>query len=126
MVGNVGGLERGLYRYLVREHALEPLGTGDARAELAAAALGQAWIAEGAVSLVFSAVYERTTGRYGTRGEQYVHMEAGHASQNVYLQAAALGLGTVAVGAFHDGRVKALCNMSSDEAPLYIMPVGRR
>lgn len=124
-VGNVGGLENGLYRYLVREHALERLGTGDIRAELAAAALGQSWIAKGALTLVFSALYDRTTGRYGARGEQYVHLEAGHASQNVYLQAAALGLGTVAVGAFDDRQVGAICGMGRQEVPLYIMPVGR-
>ena len=124
-VGNVGGLQSGLYRYLVREHALVRLGVGDIRAELAAAALGQTWVAAGALSLVISAVYHRTTGRYGSRGERYVHMEAGHASQNVYLQAAALGLGTVAVGAFDDDQVTAVCGMVEDEVPLYIMPIGR-
>ena len=126
LVGQVGGLESGLFKYLVHEHALERWRTGDRRAALARAALSQAWVEQGALSLVFSAVRARTTGRYGSRGEQYVHMEAGHASQNVYLQAAALGLGTVAVGAFDDAQVKAICGMGRDEVPLYIMPVGRR
>ena len=64
--------------------------------------LGQSWVKNGAVDIVFTAIYERTTRRYGDRGIRYVHMEVGHAAQNIYLQAVALGLGTVVIGAFHD------------------------
>lgn len=53
-------------------------------------------------------------------------MEAGHASQNVYLQAESLGLGTVAIGALSDGDVRQIMGMMDDERPLYIMPVGRK
>jgi nitroreductase len=53
-------------------------------------------------------------------------MEAGHAAQNVYLQAVALDLGTVVIGAFIDDRVKELVNAGEQEKPLYIMPVGRK
>ena len=98
----------------------------DLRAELASAALGQGWVKEGAVNIVFTAIYERTTRRYGDRGIRYVHMEVGHAAQNVYLQAVALGLGTVTVGAFHDDQVGEILNLPANEQPLYIMPVGRR
>ena len=54
-----------------------------------------------------------------------MHMEVGHAVQNVYLQAVSLNLGTVVVGAFSDGEVKRIINMPEEEQPLYIMPVGR-
>ena len=101
-----------------------PLVEDDQREALAAAALGQSCVRRGAVSLVFTAVYERTTGRYGQRGRQYVHMEAGHAAQNVHLQAVSLGLGTVVVGAFDDGAVGAILGLARDKVPLYIMPVG--
>jgi SagB-type dehydrogenase family enzyme len=70
-------------------------------------------------------VYERTTGKYGERGIRYAHLEAGHAAQNVYLQAEALGLGTVVVGAFMDSWVKRVLQMKDDERPLSIMPVGK-
>ncbi|MEN4007519.1 MAG: SagB/ThcOx family dehydrogenase [Methanobacteriaceae archaeon] len=125
VIGNVEGIAEGVYRYIPHEHELVKVRGGDIRDELAVAALGQAWVREGAISIVFSAVYERTTERYGDRGIRYVHMEVGHAGQNVHLQAVSLNLGTVVVGAFHDEDVKRILNMPDNERPLYIMPVGR-
>lgn len=126
VAGNVESLPPGVYRYSPRQHALAHLAEGDRRNALAGAALGQGAVREGAAVLVFAAIYARTTGKYGERGIRYVHMEAGHASQNVYLQAVALGLGTVTIGAFYDDRVKNVVGMADDEQPLYLMPVGRR
>ena len=74
--------------------------------------------------IVFTAVFGRTTGKYGKRGVRYVYMDAGFAGENVYLQAATLGLGTVAVGAFDDDGVKKA--LSIGEEPLLIMPVGKK
>jgi SagB-type dehydrogenase family enzyme len=125
-VGDVKGLEKGVYKYKLREHELEKVLDGDKRMELAIASLGQPWVKEGAIDLVFTAIYERTTGRYGKRGIRYVHMEVGHVGQNVYLQAEALDLATVVIGAFFDGQVKSILNLPENEHPLYIMPVGRR
>ncbi|MBN1402573.1 MAG: SagB/ThcOx family dehydrogenase [Anaerolineae bacterium] len=124
LAGEVDGLEPGLYRYLPAQHGLVPGRSGDLRDDLASAALGQAWVRRAPACLVFAAAFERTTARYGHRGRQYVHMEAGHAAQNVYLQAAALGLGTVAVGAFEDSQVQALLDLPADQELLYLMPVG--
>ncbi len=72
-----------------------------------------------------AAVYQRTTKKYGRRGIRYVHMEAGHAAQNLCLQAVALGLGGVTVGAFDDQQVKEILGLPSDHHPLYLIPVGR-
>lgn len=123
-VSNVNGLDAGVYRYEPPSHALTRHRTTSDTAALTEAALGQTWVGDGAAVLVFAAVYERTTQKYGARGRQYVHMEAGHASQNVYLQAAALELGTVAVGAFDDAAVRRAAGLTDDEVPLYLMPVG--
>jgi SagB-type dehydrogenase family enzyme len=125
VLGDATGLRAGVYHYDPQEHALTPLIAGDVRPELAGASLGQSCVAEGAATLVFAAEYARTTGRYGQRGEQYVHMEVGHAAQNVYLQAASLGLGTVVVGAFEPEGVSALLELPEAFVPLYLMPVGR-
>lgn len=124
IIDNVDELDQGLYKYKVRGHQLRKLKKGEINRDLAGAALGQACIKQAAMLVVFSAVYERTTGKYSDRGERYVHMEAGHAAQNVYLQAESLELGTVVVGAFNDDKVEKLLNMPENETALYILPVG--
>ena len=126
MVGDVENLAQGAYRYVPEHHQVIKVIDGDMRKELAVAALGQEWVKEGAVNIIFTSIYERTTQKYGERGIRYVHMEVGHAAQNVYLQAVALGLGTVVIGAFFDDSVRELLNLPGNEQPLYIMPVGRK
>lgn len=126
VAGDVKGLAAGLYRYEPGRHELLSLRKGDIRNDLCAAALGQPSVRKAALVLVLSGVYERTTVKYGERGIRYVHMEAGHAAQNVYLQAEALHLGTVSIGAFSDREVKALLKMTGKETPLYIMPIGKK
>jgi len=125
VAGTVEAVSAGVYRYDPAENKLMEVRDGDIRAELASAALGQRFIEEAAISIVLSAVYERTTNRYGDRGIRYVHMEAGHAAQNLYLQAVALDLGMVVVGAFHDDQVGNILRLPGEERPLYIIPVGR-
>jgi SagB-type dehydrogenase family enzyme len=125
VTGEVSSLTPGVYRYAPNQHALAMIGEGDRRAALSTAPLGQSWIADAAAVLVLAAVYRRTTGKYGPRGERYVHIETGHAAQNVYLQALALGLGTTEVGAFDDHAMKTALGLSDDQDPLAIMPIGR-
>ncbi|MCX7626758.1 MAG: SagB/ThcOx family dehydrogenase [Candidatus Sumerlaeaceae bacterium] len=124
VVGNVQGLSSGVYRYYPAEHSIRLHSTGDRRSQLAVACLSQSWVREAPASLVITAVYERTTNRYGKRGLQYVHMEVGHAAQNVYLQATAIGLGTVIVGAFNDSAVAECLALPTQEVPLAVLPVG--
>ncbi|MHC1564108.1 MAG: SagB/ThcOx family dehydrogenase [Candidatus Hecatellaceae archaeon] len=125
--GGVKGLQAGVYHYKPENHSISMVKPGDFHRELCSAALGQEWVGRAAVNLVVCAVYERTAERYGERGKtRYVHMEAGHAGENVYLQAEALGLATVAVGAFHDEQVSAVLSLPENHKPLYIYPVGRK
>ena len=126
VVGNVEKLAIGVYKYKPERHELTRVKEGDLRGELAVAALGQSFVKEGAIVIVIAAVYERTTKKYGDRGVRYVHMEAGHAAQNIYLQAAALDLGMVTVGAFNDNNVKDILGMAKDEVPLYVIPLGKK
>jgi SagB-type dehydrogenase family enzyme len=135
--GNVNGLQPGVYKYRPGDHALIKTADGDRRADLSRAAGGQQSVKDGAIMIIISGVCERTTGKYKEplrdertgsdylSGIKYVHMEAGHASQNVYLQATSLGLGTVAVGALSEDEVRRIAGMRDDERPLYVMPVGR-
>jgi len=126
VVGEVEGLSTGIYRYDPNEHQLIRTKDGDERTKLASAALRQACVKEGSVVFVFTAVYERTTVKYGDRGIRYVHIEAGHAAQNLLLQATAMNLGAVPIGAFQDEQVANLLDLAEEEQPLYIIPVGRQ
>ena len=124
IVGNVEGLRAGVYRYVSEEHKLVMVVYGDVRDELANAALGQRMVRDAPATVFYSAVFYRTTRRYGERGIRYVYIELGHSAQNVYLQAEALGLGTGAIGAFVDDRVREVLNLPDNEEPLYLMPIG--
>lgn len=123
--GEVKNITKGVYKYQPGGHELLKVSDHDIRDKLCRAALGQESISQAAIVLVFSAVFERTAVKYGKRAIQYVHMEIGHAAQNVYLQAVALKLGTVAIGAFQDDEVKKCVGLKASEVPLYIMPIGK-
>lgn len=125
VAGNVNELPCGIYKYIPQEHGLLKIMEGDKRAELCNAAFGQSSVRDAPAVLIFFAIYGRTTHRYGERGTRYVHMEVGHAGQNVHLQAVSLGLGTVVIGAFSDKQVKRVINLPKEEEPLYLMPVGK-
>lgn len=114
----------GVFKYLPKAHALQKKRNKDVRKQLGQAALGQRCVTFAPCSIVIAAVPERTTGRYGERGIRYVHMEAGHAAENIHLQAVSLGLGSVPVGAFDGKKVSRVLKLSGNEEPLYIIPVG--
>lgn len=122
IAGNVEGLPAGIYRYIWDEHALVPIREGDHRQAAADISVRQQFIADAQITIVLTAVYERTTQRYGERGKRYVYMEAGYVNQNIYLQAEALGMGTVAVGAFSDTKLTDL--LKTTTVPLLVIPVG--
>jgi len=121
--GEVEGLTPGIYHYSFSRHTLEMTKEQDVRNRLFRAALEQEMIEEAPINIILAADYGRTTGHYGQRGNRYVHMEVGHVGQNVSLQAIALGLGTVMIGAFEDKQVQEVLGIR--EEPLYIIPVGK-
>jgi len=126
VVGDVSDLEPGVYRYRPDEHDLLRIGGGDRRTLLSETAGEQPWVHEAAAGIVIGGVYGRTEEKYGDRGERYVHMEAGHAVQNVLLQATALGLSCVPVAGFSGDDARAVLGTPEDVDLLYIVPVGRR
>ena len=114
----------GIFHYVNEGHKLEAVSDKDRRGDLAGAAYGQGYVREAAIVIVICAVYERVTSQYSERGIRYTDMEAGHAAQNVFLQATALGLYSVPVGAFTDAAVSKILGLPRDVKPLYILPVG--
>lgn len=118
-------LPGGLYRFDSGRHALEMRSDRDLRPELQRAGLGQDAIGDAPAVFVISGAFERTEVKYGPRRTpRYVHMEAGHAAQNLLLQAVALGLGAVPIGAFYDDSVREVLSLPEGERPLYLIPVG--
>jgi SagB-type dehydrogenase family enzyme len=126
VAGNVKGLPEGIYKYRPDGHEVMRAVAGDKRTELSQTALGQTSIRNAAVVLLLTADYERTTARYGERGVRYVHIEIGHVGQNVCLQAVALNLGAVVIGAFDDSGVKKMANLMPKEEPLYLIAIGKK
>lgn len=121
---SVIGIAPGCYRYEPLRHHLECTLEGALQHQLSRTALDQSAIAQAAAIFVLSGVYERVKRKYGQRGVRYTHLEAGHAAQNLLLQAAALDLGAVAIGAFDDMDVKHLLGLTPQEVPLYLLSVG--
>jgi len=121
----VKDLPVGVYKYIPQNHSITKMLDEDVRYPLQEAALRQTWVGEAPVTIVIAAIYERTTVRYGDRGMRYVHIEVGHVAENVFLQAVALNLGTVPIGAFNDDDVQKVLGLAEEVKPIYIMPVGR-
>lgn len=125
LVGNVEGIEPGVYKYISEEHKIVRTIVADLREELSKAALGQLQVRNAPAVIFYSAIFERMTKKYGDRGrERYVCMDLGHSAQNIYLQAESLGLGTCAIGSFSDDEVARILQLPENEEPLYIMPIG--
>ncbi len=115
----------GIFHYDPADHALIELFMGDLRNDLSQAALNQEAVLKAPLTLVITAVYQRTEGKYGAlRGPRYVHMEVGHAAQNVLLQAVSLDLGAVPIGAFNDDQVQTVLGLPADHEPVYLIPIG--
>jgi SagB-type dehydrogenase family enzyme len=116
----------GVFHYFPQPHHLEVVRVQDARLPLYQAALRQESVRQAPAVFIVTAVYERTAAKYGAvRSPRYVHLEAGHAAQNLLLEAVALGLGAVPIGAFEDETVQATLGLPPDHEPLYLIPVGR-
>lgn len=117
--GNVTNLPMGAYQYQPQGHDLIKMADGDKKAELFKA-VGQASIKNAPAVLVFSGLSEKT------QRPAWMYLEAGHAAQNVYLQAVSLKMGGVVIGGFKDEDVRKVLNLSEKEQPLYIMPIGKK
>jgi len=123
--GDLKNLPAGIYLYLPKDHSIRKIVEGDKRKQLASACWGQFEPKEVPALIIISADYSRTAKKYKERATGYVHLEAGHVAQNVYLQAVSLNLGTFVMGAFDDQQVKRVLELPEEQDPLYVMPIGR-
>jgi SagB-type dehydrogenase family enzyme len=125
VAANVKDLNPGIYKYSPQDHSLKKISEGDKRTEISNASLKQESLSSSSAIVVITAIYERTSVKYGKRTERYVNMEVGHVGQNIYLQAISLGLGTVMVGAFEDDALKKVLSLPDNEQPLALYPLGK-
>ena len=125
MAEHVTGLKPGIYRYLPLSHELASLRSGPVLMQVVKAALNQDWMEKAGAVIIIAADYSRTAIKYGNRAERYVHIEAGHAAQNVCLEVLALNLGTTVVGAFDDKKLAGVLGLPAAQSPLVILPIGR-
>ena len=124
--GGIEGLEEGIYLYLPETNALKRLISGDFQNRLAQIAFSQIWMTQAPVIFIFTAEPSRMISRYRERAWLYIHLEAGMASENLMLQAVALGMGSCAVGAFWENRLSELLKLSPGKKPLLMVPVGKK
>lgn len=124
--GGVTGLGEGVYLYNPYNNTLEKTSNSDARSDLSQAANGQAWVKEAPVDIVITGDYSKMVTKYKdeTLCTRFVNLEAGHAGENIYLEAEARSLVTVALGSFKDDQVHTVLGLPSNENTIYIMPVG--
>ncbi len=115
-----------LWHYLPELHAIEVKATKITQQGLAEASLGQRALKEASVCFVLAGDYSVTAAKYGDRAQRYVHIEAGHAGQNLLLQAVALGLVGVPIGAFGDDEVRLFLGLPEGESPVYVLSIGHR
>lgn len=128
LINRVEGLEPGLYRYMALEHHLAPVDLGQGWEDaVTEACLGQPFIKSSAMTFIWTAVVERMKWRYGERGYRYLHLDAGHVCQNLYLAAESIACGACAVAAFDDEKMNNVLHLDGEEQfTIYICPVGRK
>ena len=125
VANEVRDLEPGVYHYGIRNHELEQIKAGDARQQIAAAALGQAMCATASAVFIWTAVVARSKWKYGERAYRYIYLDAGHIAQNLALAAVSLKLGTCQIGALFDDEVNRLIEVDgAGESVVYMSVVG--
>jgi len=122
--GDVQGLADGVYEYVPKSHSLKLVAKGDFREAISVAAMGQRWVRQAPAVFVIAVNYGRMK-RYGDKGRMFADMEVGHAAENLSLQAVALGLGSVMVGAARDDAVARVLRIADASRPVYLIPVGK-
>ncbi|MBN1287125.1 MAG: SagB/ThcOx family dehydrogenase [Anaerolineae bacterium] len=128
LVNNVEGLAPGLYRYLALDHEIVRMDAGaDIAEQVTAAALGQQFVKNDAATFIWTAVPYRMAWRYGERGYRYLHLDAGHVCQNLYLAVQAVGCGACAIAAFDDAALNAVLGIDgATQFAIYMATVGKK
>ena len=128
LVNRVEGLNPGIYRYIASKHSLLEHAVDEGLApKVEAACLGQRTVSTSAVTFIWVAVPHRMTWRYDERGYRYLHLDAGHVCQNLYLAAEAVDGGVCAIGAYNDGELNCVLGIDGEEQfAIYVAAMGKK
>lgn len=123
----VDGLPAGLYHFEPDAFVLRRFLDGDRTPAIAERVAQEAIVTEASVVIFITALFERTTTKYGERGYRFALLEAGHVGQNLALTACALDLGAMNIGGFHDRRIDELLEIDGvNHSTLYCFALGAR
>jgi SagB-type dehydrogenase family enzyme len=127
LINNVRDVPVGIYRFLAIEHKLVVINTDpDIADRVMEGCLGQDFIRKSAVTFIWTADAYRMKWRYGERGHRYLHLDAGHACQNLYLGAGSLDCGVCAIAAFSDDDMNDLLGLDGvEQFVIYVATVGK-
>jgi SagB-type dehydrogenase family enzyme len=127
VIHNVEGIDRGVYHYALREHALEQVRAGDFRSHVVEQGISQEFLGECGAVLFLTNIPQRMRPKYQDRSYRYGLLEAGHIGENAYLGATSAGLGACGVGAFMDDAINDMLGVDGvEEAVVYMLAVGHR
>ena len=128
LINNVEGLTNGLYRFLAVEHKLQQLERDkDITEKITQACFNQRFIINSAVTLILTAVKYRMMWRYTERGYRYMHLDAGHVMQNLYLCAEAINSGVCAIAAFDDDKLNNVLGLDGvEQFAIYVGAIGKK
>ena len=128
LVNRVDGLTHGLYRYMPVEHGLLEMDMTERIAErVTHGCYDQSQVRASAVTFLWVVVTDRMTWRYGERGYRYLHLDAGHVCQNLYLASEAIGCGVCAIAAFDDEELNRVLDLDGESMwVIYAASVGKR
>jgi len=124
---SIEGLGPGLYHYNPLRNTLRCIREGDLSAQIMRCLVSfQANLAIDAALLIFvTALFERSTFKYGARGYRFILLEAGHLAQNVNLVAAALDLGCINIGGYYDRKVDDVLGIDGiSHSTVYMIGIG--
>lgn len=125
IINNVENVPKGVYHYLIKDHALEELKLGDLSIDIAKAALDQNMCATASVVFIWTAIFKRSKCKYGQRAYRYVYLDTGHIAQNLVLASTSLNLGSCPIAAFYDDEVNKIVGVEGvEESVIYMCVVG--
>lgn len=126
IANRVEGLTPGAYLYDSFEHQLKRTRNGELNIELAADCHNQEWVLNAPVLVVVTTYVTMMLGMTAEQSLEVGLLEAGHATQNLLLQACALSMNTAVVGEFKADAIGRLLQLKQTQRLIYVICAGPR